>query len=150
MWPLSSDLIHTASTQHQTQFTSQWHRAHLKAPVITTNLSKNTTIFFSRNNEYIVAVLTWLNSLHRESERSFLSLAAAPGYTVHTERHWGNKGRDERGSVKQHGEVTLRSWMKAHAKQPLWISFSFSNPLSDPPMFGPIIWGRPQPTITGP
>lgn len=55
------------------------------------------------------------------------------------ERQGENKGGEESSRMREWEEVTLRSWMQAHAKQRLWISLSFYNPLSDPPMLGPII-----------
>lgn len=70
---------------------------------------------------YTVAVLTWLNSLHPDSERSLLALPQHQDILHRlsgVEKHEG----EESGRMRRWREVTLRSWMQAHAKQRLWFS----------------------------
>lgn len=98
---------------------------------------------------YTVAVLTWLNSLCPDSERSLLALLQHQDilYTLSgMEKHKG----EERVAGWGRRERSLWEAGCKHMPNSISGSLSFSNPLSDPPALGPIIWGRPQPVITGP
>lgn len=80
-----------------------------------------------------------------------LSLAAASEYTVHNERHGENKGGERQDEAVERGHFEkLDASTCQTASLDLPLSLSLYNPFSDPPMLSPIIWGRPQPVITGP